>query len=599
MAKGHSDIRLPVAALLLTLIAAVLAIGLVALAERIGLQAATGAATAALLIALTLVVLAVIASTSRVEGMFQAGRQVGTLGGALVAGLMGAACARLVLVGDTPGRLAGLLAAIPLAFAAAAALRPALAASAEATPAGTVRERYGAAVQIPVVVALASVCAMLIVLSHRHAASGLAAVIGLSPGASSAVILSVAGACLVAGGSRSLVSSLLGVGVLCTIGLALPVAMAAGVLGPLPLPDLTEPDILSAIHSTRERWFGAARLPVQPVDWSELQTVFTLAQLPLLCGVALVLLCVLMLVPLGRGAPLSFGALKRDGLAGVLVVLSVLATIAVVAYGIDAAAISFIGAPAARPPAGLLEAGRLGLVHVCGAPVATAAALRTACGGLPLAAQLTAEQVQLLPAYALQGLPVALELPAALALLTRLVDVALAFVLLLVSAHLLMGVITQDVARGWLFRRTIVSWQVAMGRLTVVLLLVGVAALPALPAWVTWQFLLLPLAGLTLILLPLLLLWSLPGAGWWTGLACVGGAVTTAGLLAPPFTVTPVFESVLPVLAFGVLAGCLSGLVGRLLALSAGLLRSRGDLSPADTGLPEPREPTGTAPGAP
>jgi hypothetical protein len=340
------------------------------------------------------------------------------------------------------------------------------------------------------------------------ATTGLSAVTGLSPATAGAVAVIVLLLPVLVGGvgGGQLGACVIAIAVLG--GILLPVIAGRVLLGGFPLPPFAEPDLLALIESERLRWFGNAASGVPPVlrAWSLALAGEQIAAILALAGVIVVV--VHLQRPRGHGV--GRARLRPAVMPAALAALALLSVVMVTAYAIEAAGLYVVGASAARPPAGLIEAGRLGLVEVCGRPAASVDAVREACGlAIRQDRPLAAPDLRLAPAFAWSGTWFALGLPVAGAVFIAIVPALLGLGLAhlgLAAAAIALG---HDAIHRLLHPKALASWRIAIVRLSAL----AVALISAAAAHRFGADMLRALAPGALLLLAVLLAPLLPFIG--------------------------------------------------------------------------------------
>jgi hypothetical protein len=203
------------------------------------------------------------------------------------------------------------------------------------------------------------------------------------------------------------------------IALALMLVIGLVHMGALPLPGLSETTTLTAIAEARGRW--AITTPLQLLQWPDWSSAFQ--------GEGLKSCALSALIASGTALALSPGlAIRRRSLTGLAVagtIILPLAVMAIAGYAIEAAASNFVGASIARPPAALVESARLGLVGICGASPDTAETLRMACGVSPRDTVVLAwGQISLAPAFLRSGVSAAFGYTAAVSMTIGILSLA-------------------------------------------------------------------------------------------------------------------------------------------------------------------------------
>jgi hypothetical protein len=246
-------------------------------------------------------------------------------------------------------------------------------------------------------------------------------------------------------------------------------------LGALPIPGQSEGRTLQAIAEVRERW--GIRTPVHLTAWPPLDLLLRREALSAFAA------AFATAAAIGLAAAPAAPLLRRAtaGSAAVACLLLPLLTTAIAGYAIEAAGTRFVGAPAARPPAALVETAALGLVHVCGRQPATADELRLACGIAPRdPTVLDWGRLSPTTAYLESGLPAALGFPATISLAADGLRLAMA----LAAGALGLWIAARAIGRGLLGRRRqaagLASLRQGLIRVAALAFIGGIGALIAL-----------------------------------------------------------------------------------------------------------------------
>jgi hypothetical protein len=203
-------------------------------------------------------------------------------------------------------------------------------------------------------------------------------------------------------------------------GLAVMAAVGFAAFGTPPLPGFSDSQTLAVIADLRARWglTGIAFLE----QWPPLAALFDVSTLPTTAFSAVAAAAIAL--SLSPAVPVRRRSVTLVAMATVCLVP--LLMIVVGGYAIEAAAKQFVGAPINRPPPGLLEALRLGLVSVCGGIPETADALGRQCGVSPRdTAVLTVEQIRFSAAFLQSGLTVAIGSASVINAVARMVSLAM------------------------------------------------------------------------------------------------------------------------------------------------------------------------------
>jgi hypothetical protein len=251
-----------------------------------------------------------------------------------------------------------------------------------------------------------------------------ARLLGLSTSAALALVLALTITPVLAGGSQGATALMGGLALAGVSGATLLLVASGTLLGPLPLPGLSDTATLEAVMSARTSW--QVERPLHLLVWPEFSSVFVGENLQSLFLAALLAagwaMAATPAVPMARRTTMM--------IAVVTAIILPMAFMALGGYAIEAAAVRFIGAPMAKPPASMVDASELGLMTACGVQASTAEAIRTACGVSPRDTSLfTWQQVHLAPAFVESGYAVALGFSAAFSLATSAVKFFLALAL--------------------------------------------------------------------------------------------------------------------------------------------------------------------------
>jgi hypothetical protein len=268
-------------------------------------------------------------------------------------------------------------------------------------------------------VALLIVGSALAIVALGQAQQELARLLSLTTGTSITLVSGLSLLAVLVGGLRTSViqAALLALATVIALGLMLIIGLVH--LGALPLPGLSEATTLTAIAEARSRWMITT--PLQFLIWPDWLSAFQEEGLKsvalsalIACGIALAV---------SPGLPVRRRSLTGMAMAGTLILP--LAVMAIAGYAVEAAAINFVGSSIARPPAGLVETARLGLIGICGASPETAEALRMACGVSPRdAVALDWGQISLAPAFLRSGLSAAFGYTAAVSMTIGILSLA-------------------------------------------------------------------------------------------------------------------------------------------------------------------------------
>jgi hypothetical protein len=243
--------------------------------------------------------------------------------------------------------------------------------------------------------------------------------LSLSPGTGMMLASGLALLAILVGGIRASLMQAALLALASVIALSLMLGIGLVHLGALPLPGLSEVATLTAIGEARGHW--GITSPLQLLNWPDWPSVFR--------GEGLKRFALSALIASGVALALSPGVpVRRRSLTGLAVagtIILPLTVMAIAGYAIEAAASNFVGASIARPPAALVESARLGLVGICGANPETAEALRMACGVSPRdAAALAWGQISLAPDFLRSGLSAAFGYTAAVSMTIGVLSLA-------------------------------------------------------------------------------------------------------------------------------------------------------------------------------
>ena len=259
------------------------------------------------------------------------------------------------------------------------------------------------------------------------------------------------------------------VGVIAVAGL---IILGLASLGPLPLPGQSELQTLQAITEARERWGVAS--PLHLTQWPRLDLALQVDALRWLILAALMTTGVLL--SLTPAAPLQ----RRSFVVSstLLIMLLPLAIIIIGGYAIEAAGIGFVGTQITRPPTGMVEAARLGLITICGASTDSAEAIRLACRLSPRDGAIFAwSQIGLTQAFVESGLPVAIGYNASISLFTGATKLIFSLVALTIGLWLA----AQGLGRNLLARNRqaagLASFRLGLTRLSLVLIAIAIGSL--------------------------------------------------------------------------------------------------------------------------
>jgi cation/acetate symporter len=576
-------------ALLLVMALALTAILLLAAVERVGLDTRLAALATVAVIGAALVASLVLSAAPGPAAFLRAPSFLAPLTHAALAAVAVLAVAMTLDPLAGIRRLVLLAAATAMLAAAVLAVWPALAAGQRKASLGDHLEtRLSGGVRWPAVIGGLAVGVPLMVYGLQAAVIGLGDVTGLSGLSPLLLAAAILLAAALPGGARGLAVGLAAMALLAAVSVALPLATARWMLGPLPLPGITPADVLGLIAEERARWVGIDAGPPVLVRWPDPGALAADSLLAALWSAGLGLI---VLAALPSAAPrASFGAGLRQALALLAVTAALaLGLVAIGAYAIEAAGLGLAGASAYRPPGFLVELGRLGLVEVCGEAADTVAAIRRACGANALDGRaLAAESLRFSARYPWEGLLVALGAPAALALPGRLFPAAAGLATALAGLSIAAPALAHDLFFRLLKPRAIASWRIAMLRLAVLALVLWTAALALRPGLGGGSAPLLraTLAGGIGLLVPLLLVAALPQRErvpvWPVALAA--GAGMLVALAAADFGLDDrtLFRATAVAIAAGVSAGAAA------LALASAFARRRTPEGEGGVGLSPP-----------
>ena len=290
----------------------------------------------------------------------------------------------------------------------------------------------------------------------------------LSNWSSAGVVLFFPVLALLAGGLRASVTLVTALALLALVGLAAMISTGFVTLGDLPLPGLSEKGILADIQESRTRW--GLTSPLFFEQWPSVSQIFygdALFSFVMSAAVAAAL--AYSMVP-------AIQVRRRSLTLVTLIILCVvpIAVVAVGGYAIEAAGLQFIGAAIVRPPAGLLEAARLGLVSVCGSFPTTAEAMRVACGVLPRdTAVFGWDQLKISQDFLRNGLPVAQGYPTVMNAVGYCVSIALALAALTIGLWMIGKGLGQNILARHQHAPGLASFRLALTRLAVCLAAAG------------------------------------------------------------------------------------------------------------------------------
>ncbi len=412
MTSSHST------ALTAPVLIALVLLGVLAIAERVGLPEIWVRSSFFLILLLTLLAVLWLARTTQERVFLGAVPALDPLAGAMVLAIVtAAAVANLVpssagpqWLGSLVGTPAGLLMAHGLARRAHRRKHVPVA-DGGAAPNDVPSLTRGLALLL-IGVALAMV-------ALDQAQQEITRLLSLQSGTSMALASGLTLLAILVGGLRAslMQAALLALATVIALGLMLVIGLVH--LGALPLPGLSEATTLTAIAEARGRW--AITTPLQLLTWPDWASAFQ--------GEGLKSFALSALVAAGIALAASPGlAIRRRSLTGLAMagaIILPLAVMAIAGYAIEATASSFVGASIARPPAALVESARLGLVSICGANPETAEALRMACGVSPRdVVALAWGQISLAPAFLRSGLSAAFGYTAAVSMTIGVLSLA-------------------------------------------------------------------------------------------------------------------------------------------------------------------------------
>ncbi len=246
-------------------------------------------------------------------------------------------------------------------------------------------------------------------------------------------------------------------------------------LGALPIPGQSEVRTLQAVAEARERW--QIRWPIHLTAWPGLDLLFRREALSAFA------IAFTAAAALGLAAAPAAPLRRRSTAATATIALALLPllTTAIAGYAIEAAGTKFVGAPAARPPAALVESAALGLVGICGRQPMDADAVRVACGIGPRdPSTLDWSRLTPSPAFLRSGFPAALGFPTTISLAADGLRLAMA----LAAGALGLWIAARAIGRGLLGRRRqaagLASLRQGLIRVAALVVVGGVCALLAL-----------------------------------------------------------------------------------------------------------------------
>jgi hypothetical protein len=284
----------------------------------------------------------------------------------------------------------------------------------------------------------------------------------LSTWATPAVVLVFPVITLLSGGLRAGLTLTAAFALFAIAGLSAMVGTGLATLGDLPLPGFSEANTITTILETRVRL--GIESPLFFDQWPRFSQIFdgeALRNLMLSAVVAAALAsCLTPAIPVRRRS-LTLATV------GVVAVLPI-AIVAVGGYAIEAAALQFFGSTVVKPPQGLLESARLGMVTICGGSPVTAEAMRVACGVLPRdASVLGLEQLKISQEFLRSGLPIAQGYPTVVNALGYCVRLALVFSSLTVGLWMVGKGLGQDILARHHTAPGLASFRLALTRLAV------------------------------------------------------------------------------------------------------------------------------------
>jgi len=436
MTRPTSD-GAPAAALL-----AMLLLGLLALAERAGLPLPFVQAFLCVAALLTYGALAAFSRTARERAFLGLDNGIGRGANSLGAGLALAAATWLLCEAIAPPMNSAAWLAAMLGATLGISAAHAIARIAERGADGEA-EPTGATGLVTAFAATAAGAALLVVALHAAQAE-VARLFGLGDVAALAVAALLALTPTLLGGGRGAIAIAGAMATAATLAILLLVGLGLATLGPLPLPGQSESRTLDAIAEARGHWGIVS--PLQPTAWPDPANLLERGAL-LAFGAAFATAAALSLA----AAPAA--PIRRRGVAAsaaVALALWPVLTTAIAGYAVEAAAVRFVGAPAARPPPALVESSAFGLVRVCGVEADSAEGLRRACRVAPRdPTAIDRSWIELRPAFLRSGLPAALGLPSTLSLAASGLQLAIA----LAGAALGLWIVARAVGRGMLGRR--------------------------------------------------------------------------------------------------------------------------------------------------
>jgi hypothetical protein len=419
LASGHWFMTSsPPSALSAPVLIALVLLGLLTIGERVGLPEIWVQSFFFAILVLTLLAVLWLARTTQERVFLGAVPALDPQAGAMVLAIVtSAAVTNLVPSSDGPQWLGSLVGATVGLLLAHGLARRAHGEQKKSATSGRVTPEY----TLPVArgLALLLIGAAMATVALDQAQLEIARLLSLNAGTSMALASGLALLAVLVGGLRAsfMQAALLALATVIALGLMLVIGLVH--LGALPLPGLSDATTLTAVAEARGRW--VIKTPLQFLTWPDWSSV--------LRGDGLKSFALSSLIATGIALAVSPGlAIRRKSLTGLAMagtIILPLAAMAVAGYAIEAAAINFVGASIARPPAALVESARLGLVSICGASPDSAEALRMACGVSPRdAVALAWSQISLAPAFIRSGLSAAFGYTAAVSMTIGILSLA-------------------------------------------------------------------------------------------------------------------------------------------------------------------------------
>ncbi len=337
-------------------------------------------------------------------------------------------------------------------------------------------------------IALLLIGASLALIALHQAQMEIARLLFLPTGTGVALASGLSLLAVLIGGMRACLMQVALLALATVIALVLLLGIGLVHLGPLPLPGLSETTTLTAIAEARGRW--AITIPLQLSTWPDWIEAFQ--------GEALKRFALSALIATGVALAISPALpIRRRSLTGLAVagtIIIPLAVMAIAGYAIEAAASNFVGASIARPPAALVESARLGLISICGANPDSAEALRMACGVSPRdSVALAWNQISLSPSFLRSGVSAAFGYTATISMSIGILSLTWAMALATFGLALAAQGLGLHVL-AWKYRAAgLASMRLGLIRLAALVLAVAFTVPAAIQAIIDWAVV---LAGL-------------------------------------------------------------------------------------------------------